>query len=191
MNQSLKRVLTPTPIQAISCIMTSLVVMIALYRDQLWHRIQTATGSVGAELTMLDYSGSLANIVQSPILRTAMIVGFWSAIGLLAYTVVWSLVNVLIEARNEVVLETEYTNRGALWSRLKVPLLQLGLGVALILSIYLSARLTLPLWLDLMSTAMVSVELWQTLVYAAFAILGASVNLYAVIVLGQLVFWVG
>lgn len=191
MTQSLKRVLAPTPVQAIVCFLVSLVGMVALYREQIWRLIQAGTGSLGAELGAIDYGSGLTSIVQSPILRTAMIVGFWSAVGLLAYTVVWSLVNVLIETRNEVVLETEYTNRGAFVARIKTPLLQLALGVGLIVALYLSARVSIPFLLDLMSTGLASAELWQTIAYSLLAVMGGAINLYVIIVLGQLVFWVG
>lgn len=48
-----------------------------------------------------------------------VIAAFWSIVGLLVYLAAISLLNTLINARNEVVVLTEYTNRGSFSSGLK------------------------------------------------------------------------
>src|SRR5207253_1444341 len=74
---------------------------------------------------------------------------FWSGLGLVAYTLVWGVSNVVIEARNEVVLETEYTNKGSLWRRLVVPMAQAGLALVLLGLLLAEAKWIFPMWISL------------------------------------------
>lgn len=82
-------------------------------------------------ITPEDYLGTLGFITKYPAVNTAVIVIFWSGVGLLAYTIVWALINAFIEARNEIVVETEYVNKGRLIDRLKAPILKSLLLIAL------------------------------------------------------------
>lgn len=82
-------------------------------------------------LTAEDYRGIFSFLTDIPFANTAVIVLFWSGVGLVAYTLVWALINAFIEARNEIVVESEYINKGRIWDRLRVPLIRTGLmGVA-------------------------------------------------------------
>ncbi|HSX14583.1 MAG TPA: hypothetical protein VLE72_01575 [Candidatus Saccharimonadales bacterium] len=188
MSQSLRRIIVPTWGQALGCLSISFLTLVILYRDQIWQRL--TAGGLGGILMQVDYSQTLADVTNSSLVHTLVIVLFWSAVGLVAYTVVWSLVNVVIEARNEVVLETEYTNHGAFWGRLRVPAMQLGLAIAMIAGLFISSKFIVPYWLDLVSTGLAASAMWLSVSYFAIAVLGGAVNLYGLLLLGQLVFWV-
>ncbi len=74
-----------------------------------------------------DYLGLLTGLSNYPIINTIVIVIFWGGVGLIAYTIVWALINAFIEARNEIVVESEYANKGPIWPRLEVPMLKSAL----------------------------------------------------------------
>jgi hypothetical protein len=189
MNQSLKKVIIPTLGQSLASILVSMLLFLALYRDLFWQRL--VSGSLGRAISQVNYGDELSSLTQSPIVHTLVIVGFWSAVGLVAYTIVWSLINVLIEARNEVVLETEYTNKSAFYDRVRVPMTQLALAIVLFVGLYLTAKLTFPFWLSLVYLALTAQSLGVMLLYLLLATLGAAINIYAILLLAQLVFWVG
>lgn len=93
-----------------------------------------------------DYLGSLGFLSEVPLVNTAVIVVFWSGVGLVAYTVAWAIINAVIEARNEIVVESEYVNKGSAWSRFKEPLFKSALIVSLFAWISINSKWFLP-WL--------------------------------------------
>ncbi len=150
-----------------------------------------AKGSISQNLSAINYGGVLTPITSSPIARTSVIVLFWGGVGLVAYTIVWSLINVAIEARNEVVLETTYTNRSDFVSRLHTPLLQFALAIGLFVCLFLTAKYALPFWLGLASRGVSAPGTLMALGLVAGAVAGMAGNAYFLMLLGQLVFWVG
>jgi len=92
------------------------------------------------------FSAQLANINENKVINFAVIVITWSGVGLVAYTVIWVGMLILTEARNEIVVETEYVNRGPLANRLKVPLIQIGLLIFALILLALSLNSLFPVW---------------------------------------------
>lgn len=95
-------------------------------------------------LSSEDYLGSLGFLSDMPFVNTAVIVIFWSGVGLVAYTVAWALINAVIEARNEIVVESEYLNKGRFWDRYRQPLLKSALVLILFAWVVLNAKWLLP-----------------------------------------------
>lgn len=93
-----------------------------------------------------DYLGTLGFLSEIPLVNTLVIVVFWSGVGLVAYTVAWVLINAVIEARNEIVVESEYVNKGSLWGRFREPLLKSVFLISLFSWITLNAKWLVP-WL--------------------------------------------
>lgn len=189
MKQSFLRVIVPTLNQTLSCLGVSILTIGFLYRSQVWQRLQT--GALTSVLGDVSVSNRLTEATKSPIMHTFVIVAFWSAVGLVAYTIVWSMINVLIEARNEVVLETAYTNKATFISRAKTPLVQLALAAALFIGLFASARYVLPFWLHLAFTGIYTSNSLMMLADLVAAIIGMAATIYVLLLLGQLIFWVG
>ena len=188
MNLGLKRLLIPTFGQVLGSLAAALAIFIALYRDQIAQRF--GGEQLNNVLSGGSYKAALATLTNNGLAHTLVIVLFWSLIGLLAYTVVWSIINVSIEARNEVVLQAEYTNRSAIFQRLKAPITQIVLAVILVLCLVASARLLMPYWLDLFGNALLSAGWLQLLIEFLVGLVGTATNLYLLYVLTQLVFLV-
>lgn len=77
---------------------------------------------------------------QSAIFNNIILILFWGGVALVVNVLIWAVINVGIEARNEAVMELEYVNQGSLLGRLKAPAIQIGLGLVL-LSVLLAAFL--------------------------------------------------
>ena len=189
MKQNLRQVLLPTFGQALGSLTASLLLIGVLYHNEILQRIENGSGTL--PLNQIHYGSILAGVSDSPIIHFAVIFAFWGGVGLVAYTIVWSMINVMIEARNEVVLETEYTNKSALAQRLRTPLLQLALAAGLFAGLLASAKWVFPYWLKLADTAFRSTALTQTAAYGLAAVLGTGLTIYILILIGQLVFWLG
>jgi len=189
MKQSFFRVLIPTFGQALGCTGASILLIGFLYHDQISHRIKD--GALNNVLGQIGYGNQLASITSSPIIHTLVIVAFWSGVGLVAYTVVWSLINVAIEAKNELVLETAYTNKSAFAQRVKTPLLQLGLAAGLFIGLLFAAHVIFPFWMRLAASAISTQSITTSLGYAVAAVFGTAATIYVLILMGQLIFWLG
>lgn len=189
MKPSLRTVLLPTVGQAVGSLLASIVLIVILYRQQIIHRIRNGTS--GQLINQLGYGNALSKVTNGPIIHTGVIVAFWSGVGLVAYTIVWSFINVMIEARNEVVLETEYTNKAALAQRIRTPLAQLALAAALFGGLIACAKWVFPFWLNLAATAITTDQLWKASLMMLAPIFGIALTIYLLILLGQLVFWLG
>lgn len=189
MKQSLKRVLIPTLGQGLGCLGLSTLLLAFLYYDQIFDRIRS--GTKATNLGQISFASQLSSVTQSPFIHFGVIVAFWSGVGLVAYTIVWSIFNVMIEARNEVVLETEYTNKSAIVDRIKTPLTQLALAAILFTGLLLSARIVIPYWLHLAFLGISSTSAIGIVGHLVAAIFGLAATIYLLILLGQLVFWLG
>lgn len=112
--------------------------------------------------------------------NTLVIILFWSSVGLIAYTAVWFLASSYVNARNEVKVEKEYTNRGQIKSRLRIPLVRVAIILGLIIFLSLTLKLLWPYWLGFFGQFLLNV---QTDTLAALGLLaaaygGALINLY-------------
>ena len=120
---------------------------------------------------------------------TRLIIGtllFWATVGLIAYLVCWALNNFLIEARNEVTLETGYANRGhwqGPWQTLGLKLLCGGLLVGVLTSLHI----LVPFWVDTAHPLFNHVAA-DTVFWGIVGVIGLAVNLYLVLALAQLTF---
>ncbi len=112
--------------------------------------------------------------------NTIVIVIFWSAVGLAAYTAVWSMANSYINARNGVKVEKEYTNRGNSKERLRIPLIRAAIIIGLLIVLMISLRALWPMWLGLFGQFLsaISSDAASALGYFVAAYAGALANLY-------------
>ncbi len=112
--------------------------------------------------------------------NTVVIVLFWSAVGLAAYTAVWSMASSYINARNGVKVEQEYTNRGDIKERMRVPLLRAGIIIGLIILLIVTLQSLWPSWLGMFGQFLttVSTDVVAALGYFVAAFVGALLNLY-------------
>lgn len=159
-------------------LLASLTFVMTYYLDI----VTLLTGQSGINETVLrdtlgEQIGSFTGIGT---VNTIVIVLFWSAVGLIAYTTVWFLASAYVNARNEVKVEKEYTNRGQLGSRMRIPLIKAGIILGLIILLSLTLKVLWPYWLGFFGQflANVQVNMLYSLGYAVAAYAGALANLY-------------
>ncbi|MBW3538418.1 hypothetical protein KY386_02910 [Candidatus Parcubacteria bacterium] len=183
----LQKILIPTRAQLLVCLGIAALILGVFYREVWWARLFD-NELVPRPFLEEGLGLQLARLSTLPFVGTLVIALFWGSIGLAAYLLYLAAHNAVTEARNEVVIETEYTNKGKLQDRLKQPLLQLSLAVWLAAVLVLSATAGLPLWLWLFERFLFNPVTPSTLGYLAAALSGLVANLYAIWALGQIVF---
>jgi hypothetical protein len=181
-----RRLVIPTRIQLAAYFVGSCLINLgANYKllFQRWLSDPTMKSGIMAD----DYLRQLDKLANFQAAGTAVIVIFWSGVGLAAYTIVWVILNAVIEARNEVVIETEYTNKGLFQQRLKGPLIQAGLALALFVWLILNALYFLPLAVQHFGLFILlgGFSQWPNLI---LPLLGLTADLYILSVLAQAVF---
>ena len=89
-----------------------------------------------------------------------MIGGFSAAVGIVTYIVYLMFANLFIEARNEVLIDTQYVNKGSLLGRIGLIIQRFLLVVVLVILLYLSWSQLLPLWLSLIESTLLNGHNW-------------------------------
>lgn len=101
-----------------------------------------------------------------------VITAFWSIVGLVVYLAAISLLNTLISAHNEVVVLTEYTNRGSFSSELKRDGLHMVWIILAVALVAFTIWAGMALWLTLFSGFLTALPTAST---SSFGFLAASV----------------
>lgn len=103
------QIVIPTPVQACGAFIISLLSMILLQRQALLSHF--GGGEILVPAATRQFNLQVAHILGLSLVGQVAIIIFWSVVGLAAYLVVWLLNNALINARNEVIIDTTYTNQ--------------------------------------------------------------------------------
>jgi hypothetical protein len=184
LGQALWRVLKPTVPQAVTALVLSVIALIAGQSRQVFSMLGISDGAI--ELTQQQVGERFGVILDSPLAGSIALVTFWAAVGLVAYLVCWGVYNAIVAARNEVTIETQYTNKGH-WQGV-IETLALKAVAACTLVIYLALfRYGLALWLTLSSGILTQPGPSQIL-SAAIAVLGLALQFYGLLVFVQLTF---
>ncbi len=140
----------------------------------------TGQGNINESILRQTLGDQISDFSGIGTVNTIVIVLFWSVVGLTAYTVVWSMASSYINARNGVKVEKEYTNRGDIKERMRIPLLRAGIIIGLLILLMLSMRSFWPMWLGLFGQFLstISADVVTALGYFAAAFAGALANLY-------------
>ncbi len=185
MKDELRQILIPSGLQVLVCNTLSLILIVSLYFQAIFNRFNVT--SVEPPNLQESLTTQLTRLNEIAAVRTGVIVLFWSIVGLVAYVAYITIANAVIEARNEVVIEMEYTNRGHGPNRFRGIALQIMFGLGLIVVLILSSLWGLPLWFDLVSNFLIGSLTLQTTLSAILGVAGLAANLYVIWTLGQIV----
>lgn len=157
----LPAIIIPTPLQAVVSVLVSGVAMGLIQREALTKHFSDS-GALTFSPTH-QFNLNVAHVLGLYLVGQAAIIIFWAIVGLFAYLLVWWLHNLLITARNEVIVHTSYTNQKGNGFNLVRVLLKLG---SLLLLVGSTALLPYGLnaWL----------RLWQPLLNSEFSLIGAT-----------------
>ncbi len=177
-------VLVPTPGQALGSIMAALLLLAGTYSNQLLKRVGIGSTAITAAQDQLH--AHVSAILTSPLVSSAALVTFWAGVGLVAYLVSWSAYNVLIEARNEVTLNTGYSNRGR-WHGHIEPLAFKTTGAVALVVAAISLKPGLMFWTALVAPSLAGFSLSAILI-ALVAVLGMAAQFYVIFALVLITF---
>jgi hypothetical protein len=177
-------VILPTPAQIAGSLVVAIIIVAAAGSETFISRLGIPAEFIAA--TQHQFQERFDAILRLGIASQIALISFWATIGLVAYLICWGFYSILVEARNEVTLNTAYTNRGH-W---RGPFHTLALkavsatGLALILS---SLWYGVSFWLSL------SLQIFYTFtpgtVLAGLgAIIGLALHMYLTLVFAQLTF---
>jgi hypothetical protein len=184
--ERLRTILTPSPMQYVICSLLAVLTFGVIYGSTIIGRFfsgQTATyveESYGAQLVKLNEIG---------LVRTGVIVVFWAIVGLAAYGAYLIITNAIVEARNEVVINTAYANKGTKLSSFRGAALQLGCGLLLITVVVFSVLVLLPIWSWLFEASIFHDLNVLSIISSLGGIMALAANMYGIWSLFQIT-WV-
>lgn len=108
------------------------------------------------------------------------IILFWGSVGLAVYTVFWLGMAFVTAARNEMVVETAFSNRGHFQDRIRVPLIKIILIGAILISFILVLRFGLPLGTSLFASGLYAIfqNIPLGIMYIALSLIGGAITCY-------------
>lgn len=177
-------IVVPTGGQVVWVLLASLVVVILTQSRSLLESLGVNSGVL--RTVSEQFHSHFDGILRSEFASQIAVITFWAVVGLIAYLICWGAYNLLVEARNEVTLNTVYTNRGhwrSPWHTLglkAVAAIGLGLGVA-------SMWNGITLWMAFVSSAITDPGPSSALL-ALLGWAGQAVHLYIIFALVQLTF---
>ena len=162
----------------VGTLLASLTFVLTYYVDIV--SIITGQSSLSESVLRATLGEQIGAFTAIGTVNTIVIVLFWSVVGLVAYTAVWFMASAYVNARNEVKVEKEYTNRGQLKDRLRIPLIRVSIIIGLLIFLSLTLKVLWPYWLGLFGQFLLNVQFdtLGALGYLAGAYAGALLNLY-------------
>jgi hypothetical protein len=125
-----------------------------------------------------SYNQALNHISSVGLVSKLAIGLFWAGVGVVGYFLVLTATNFFIALRNEVVVDTTFTNTGPLIARFRLPIARLLLVVVLAMFLLLTRGLFLPYWEDLAGHIILTGYSSTYLLDLLLAIIGLAVNIY-------------
>jgi hypothetical protein len=182
LGEGLLRILKPTGTQSVVAFVLAGAILATGQSRQVFSILGISDGAI--ELTRQQLTQRFSVLLDSPLAGGIALVTFWAAVGLVAYLACWGAYNAIVEARNEVTIEIQYTNKGH-WQGV-IETLALKAVAACGLVVYLAVfRYGLALWLTLSSGVLAQPGLAQVLI-AVIAVFGMALQLYCLLILLQL-----
>lgn len=182
--RNFKLVLIPTRFQiGAALVLAWLILVFTQIHDIL---AKFGIGQAAVDLARTELTGQFGGILRSAITANLTLVTFWATVGLIAYLVCWAAYNAVIEARNQVTLETQYKNRQHYFGRWETLGMKTGAGVLLVIYLVLF-KYGFMLWLGLSAAFVADSNIGYFLI-SLLAWAGLAAQLYGLLVLLQLTF---
>ncbi|TAK89229.1 hypothetical protein EPO04_04000 [Patescibacteria group bacterium] len=179
LNQTLKRIFIPTPLQVFVSLGVAVAIMVIAYRNLL-----VALAAQGSYVPESDISQTLndqlVQLSSLPFIEKLSVGLFWAAVACVAYIGYIAVSNVLISMRNNYVIDTQFLNEEGSWRhRAHSLVVKAGWLVLLLGTVVLTLTVLLPLWLSMFGDPLlVGAEL--PIIYVPLGLLGLTVNVYVV-----------
>lgn len=156
---------------------TALVLLVALNWGTIFSAINSTAGSDPVSLTE-----SIKSYADNQVISWLTIILFWGSVGLAVYTLFWLGSAFFTAARNEMIVETDFSRRGHFWDKIRVPLIKIVLLAVTVTAIVISMKLSVPALGSLVSTGIYLIysSLPAAIGYILGSLFGATLNIYIV-----------
>ena len=117
---------------------------------------------------------------QNSVTNIISLVVFWSGVGLVSYSIIWSIYSFFSEAKNEVVVSGEYVNQISKHQKLQRDLVQAGLLAGIVALGLLSLNVTVPFFISLWTSGILAIPAEIALGIAEIigGFVGLAINFY-------------
>lgn len=150
--QDYLRILLPTRREFWIVLGLVLTVFIVYEANLIYLRITNDTIFATPELAQSFNNQIDAIFAENFIANRATLIIFWAGVGLVAYSIIWSVYSFVSESKNEIEVSTEYVNQASKSEKLQRTLTQTALLVGIIALGILTINVTAPyiagLWTD-------------------------------------------
>lgn len=117
---------------------------------------------------------------ENKVTNTISLVVFWSGVGLVAYSIIWSIYSFFTEAKNETEVSGEYINKETKHEKLQRTLMQAGILAGIIALGLLSLNVTIPFFIGLWTNGILIIpaEIINGILQILAGFIGMIVNFY-------------
>jgi hypothetical protein len=117
---------------------------------------------------------------ENKVANTISLVVFWSGVGLVAYSIIWSVYSFFTEAKNETEVAGEYINQETKHEKLQRTLIQAGILAGIIALGLLSLNVTIPFFIGLWTNGILIIpaEIINGILQILAGFIGMIVNFY-------------
>lgn len=108
------------------------------------------------------------------------LITFWAGVGLVAYSIIWSVYSFISEGKNEIVVAKEYVNQPSRHEKLQRALTQSGILAGIIALGLVSIGITMPYLIGLWTTGIMAFpeNALYGIMQISFGFIGVCANLY-------------
>ncbi len=117
---------------------------------------------------------------QNKIANTISLVVFWSGVGLVAYSIIWSVYSFFSEAKSEVQVTGEFVNQESKHEKLQRTLMQTGILAGIVALGILSLNVTIPYFVGLWTNGILLIpgEILTGVLQILGGFIGMAINFY-------------
>jgi hypothetical protein len=174
------RVLLPTKKEIL--IISSLIFVIFLTFEINLIFLKLTQNSIFSDSSLQqNFRGQIDSFfAENKITNTISLIIFWSGVGLVAYSIIWSVYSFFNEAKSETEVAGDYVNQESKHDKLQRSLVQAGILAGLIALGILSLNLTMPIFIGLWTSGILAIpkDLIIGVLQIAAGLVGMAINLY-------------
>ncbi|MEI6170002.1 MAG: hypothetical protein WCP56_03315 [Candidatus Saccharibacteria bacterium] len=174
------RVLLPTKKELL--IISSLIFVIFLTFEINLIFLKLTQNSIFSDSSLQqNFRGQIDSFfAENKITNTISLIIFWSGVGLVAYSIIWSVYSFFSEAKSETEVAGDYVNQESKHDKLQRSLVQAGILAGLVALGILSLNLTMPIFIGLWTSGILAIpkDLIIGVLQIAAGLVGMAINLY-------------
>lgn len=180
--ETIKALLIPTTGQAVGSMVVAIAIILVMQGGLILSTLlrKTAVPEDNLGIVVAEF---LTNLSHLPFAERVAVGLFWAIVASLIYVGVVGLNNALISARNEFVIDTQFTNKGGRIAYLaKLLLLRASWLILLIGAVFFTLTIFFPQWMLMIEQSLSGDPSGQWLL-SILAIIGLSFNVYIIWIL--------